>query len=108
MLTFHVVSAVSTPKPALQKFPEYERRLRPKPLLSSRRAVLFTGKDGFIVDTGITTPWTLWRWEIGFPGPAVIDAPNTTIPHSPGAAGLEVDEYLQYGDRVLSSINANP
>ena len=48
MLTFHVVSAVSTPKPALQKFP---RRLRPKPRFERRAACLLEGR--LHRDTGI-------------------------------------------------------
>jgi N-methylhydantoinase A len=87
MLTFHVVSAVSTPKPALQKFPRAGSD--PSRALSGERPVYW--KDGFIA----TPVFSLGRLAPGnrLSGPAVIEVPNTTILIHPEQQG-EVDEYL--------------
>lgn len=87
MLTFHVVSVVSTPKAALQKFPHAGSD--PSRALSGERPVCW--KDGFIA----TPVFDLSRLTPGnrLSGPAVIEAPNTTILIHPEQQG-QVDEYL--------------
>jgi N-methylhydantoinase A len=87
MLTFHVVSAVSTPKPALQKFPRAGSD--PSRALSGERSVYW--KDGFMA----TPVFSLSHLAPGnrLSGPAVIEAPNTTILIHPEQQG-QVDEYL--------------
>jgi N-methylhydantoinase A len=87
MLTFHLVSAVSTPKPALQKFPRAGSD--PSRALSGERPIYW--KDGF----SATPVFSLSRLAPGnrLSGPAVIEAPNTTILIHPEQQG-EVDEYL--------------
>jgi N-methylhydantoinase A len=87
MLTFQVVSVVSTPKPALQKFPRAGSD--PSGALSGERPIWWT--DGFIA----TPVFNLIRLAPGnrLSGPAVIEAPNTTILIHPEQQG-QVDEYL--------------
>ena len=81
-------SAVSTPKPALQKFPCAGSD--PSCALSGERPVYWKGR--LHRDTGILlgTPGAGNRLS----GPAVIEAPNTTILIHPEQQG-EVDEYLK-------------
>ncbi|MGH7835139.1 MAG: hydantoinase/oxoprolinase family protein, partial [Candidatus Binatia bacterium] len=89
-LTFHVVSVVQAASAVLKKFPAAGSD--PGKAFQGTRPVYW---DNGFVDTPVFDARRLGSGH-HIPGPAVIEAPNTTILIHPGQRGW-VDEYLNIG-----------
>jgi len=87
ILTFHVVSVAPATKMALHRTELFGGGARPKPMASRR--VYFT--DSFD-ETPVYGIQNLHAGQ-GFPGPAIIEASNTTIVIHPHQS-VEIDEYM--------------